>query len=255
MWVGNVPADASQEELFRFFNQPHPPPDDDGNPSLPAPSRGPVSGGVTSVFLISHSNCAFVNFESQAQLDAATTTFNGCKLRGEHARGSRLVCRAYRPEDEGDGHPGVNRQRRSGVHVKWVRDRQLQKRASERPRAPSTVGGSGSSEQVRSTSRPVTVEDITSQFRFLSRVADVPASPPEKDEAPSNPGSPASTTSSLLATHFPQRYFILKSLSQVRSGICGDFTCMLTPSLAPRAILIRACARAGGLLSRITRIS
>ncbi|EIM91361.1 uncharacterized protein STEHIDRAFT_165688 [Stereum hirsutum FP-91666 SS1] len=224
MWVGNVPADASQEELFHFFNQSHQhsPPEQDHDLSTLAPSQSSIPGGVTSVFLISHSNCAFVNFESQLQLESAATTFNGRRLRGTHSTGPRLVCRACKPEEYGDGHAGVRRQRRSGVHVKWVRDRRNQ---GEQPQAPPVLGGKGGSGQGLSTSRPITVEDISLQLRSLSQVANAQTRAPKQDDVSSIPGSPTSTTSGLLSTYFPQRYFILKSLSQsdlgqsVRTGL------------------------------------
>lgn len=204
MWVGNVPADATDEELFLFFNQPHqntPPDNRETSPS----TLSPISGGVTSVFLIGRSNCAFVNFETQSQLESAATTFNGRRLRESDPRGPRLVCRVRKQDD--DGHAGVNGQRQANIHVQWVRERQL--RTDE---ARTTAAGS-SSKPLLPISRPVTVDDIATQLRFLSTRA-VDADTRKQGNVLSE-DSLGSTTSSLLSKHFPRRFFILKSLSQV----------------------------------------
>ncbi|KAF8524959.1 hypothetical protein JB92DRAFT_1345170 [Gautieria morchelliformis] len=112
MWVGNVPSDATFDELWRFFNQPAPmqplPP---GAPATmssrhvqPPPhvaervkekekTKAGVWGGVSSVFLIARSNCAFVNFETEQHLQCAVEHFNGKPVRPRDARCPRLVCR------------------------------------------------------------------------------------------------------------------------------------------------------------------
>lgn len=94
MWAGNVPSDATQDELWRFFNQPGPP---SRRPitaeGVPRPDLENISGGVSSIFLISRSNCAFINFESESHLEAATIRFNGQPLRPTDPRCPRLVCR------------------------------------------------------------------------------------------------------------------------------------------------------------------
>lgn len=237
MWVGNVPADATNEELFQFFSQSHPDTSPDDSHSPPS-TLNPTSGGVTSVFLIGRSNCAFVNFESQQQLESATTAFNGRRLREGDARGPRLVCRVRKQDD--DGHAGVTGQRQSGIHSQWVRERETRAR---KPKAGASP-----------TLRGVTVEDITSQLRFLTRVVDATGRKP--GEVLSDPGSFESTTSSFLSKHFPQRYFILKSLSQVSFWqtvislrMCSDF------SVFPfhRKTSMRAYERAFGLLSHTMR--
>ncbi|EIM92915.1 uncharacterized protein STEHIDRAFT_144161 [Stereum hirsutum FP-91666 SS1] len=204
MWVGNVPADATNEELSLFFNQPHRNTPSDNRETSPS-TLSPISGGVTSVFLIGRSNCAFVNFESQSQLESAATTFNGRRLREGDSRGPRLVCRVRKQDD--DDHAGVNGQRQSNIHVKWLRERQL--RTDE---TTAAVAGN-SSKPALPISRPVTVDDIATQLRFLSsRAVDVDA---RKQGNVLSEDSFGSTTSSLLSRHFPRRFFILKSLSQV----------------------------------------
>ncbi|KAF8262573.1 YT521-B-like domain-containing protein [Lactarius quietus] len=121
MWAGNVPANVTQDELREFFDQ------------LPE-DREHVYGGVLTVFLISRSNCAFVNFESEAQLEAATARFNGQSIRPDDQRCPRLVCRVRRKED--DLMAGVGAQRGSGMHIKWVKEQ----RARVQREQAGTVG-------------------------------------------------------------------------------------------------------------------
>ena len=132
MWAGNVPSDATHDELWRFFNSPPSPgsgssvsagaqsagarstqsapagpigsssivtatPESTG--SLPATAADSVHGGVSSIFLIARSNCAFVNFSSETHLLAAVQHFNGVPLRPGDPRCPRLVCRARGRED------------------------------------------------------------------------------------------------------------------------------------------------------------
>lgn len=203
MWVGNVPTDATDEELFRFFNQTHQNTPVDHREPTPS-TLSQTSGGVISVFLIGRSNCAFVNFESQSQLESAAITFNGQRLREGNPRGPRLVCRVRKQND--DGHAGVNGQRQSNIHVQWLRERQL------RTGETRTAAAGSSSNPPLPLSRPVTVDDIATQLRFLSRAVDADT---RKQGSILSEDSYESTTSSLLAKNFPRRFFILKSLTQV----------------------------------------
>ena len=196
MWIGNVPSDVTQDELREFFDQPLPP----VSPSQTEPPKDKqkVYGGVSTVFLISRSNCAFVNFESEAQLDAATVRFNNKPIRPDDHRCPRLVCRVRRRED--DFLAGVGSQRGSGMHVKWVKE---QKDKIQREQAVTV----GSPKDMPSQSSPlsVSVDDdgwIGEGQAFTHSNL-------------SNPASIASTNSDILTRYFPQRYFILKSLTQV----------------------------------------
>ncbi|TFK34776.1 hypothetical protein BDQ12DRAFT_338185 [Crucibulum laeve] len=110
MWAGNVPSDASHDELWRFFNQP---------PERSSPSEK-VATGVMSIFLISRSSCAFVNFESETHLHEAISRFNGKPLRPADPRCPRLVCRVRRKDD--DLKAGVGGQRGMGMHTRWIKD-------------------------------------------------------------------------------------------------------------------------------------
>ena len=199
MWVGNVPSDVTQDELREFFNQPLPP--TELGTSI---NRHQVSGGVLAVFLISRSNCAFVNFSSEAQLEAATARFHGLSIRPDDRRLPRLVCRVRRRED--DLTAGVGAQRCSGMHVRWVKKKQ---------RAKIPRG------QTNMVALP---KDLEKSLPPLSVSGDDSAGGREGHVStrvnPSPPISITSTNSDLLRRYFPQRYFILKSLTQV---ICPAF--------------------------------
>lgn len=157
MWCGNVPSDATQDELWRFFTGPlskrpvsshgsspkapstilddtaetltvaaeagEMPPASPVDPSAPVPFDGECE--VASVFLIARSSCCFVNYRSQEALDSAISRFNGLPIRPlEGPRSLRLVCRVRRKED--DLKAGVGGQRGRGVHKDWVKDKQAQ---------------------------------------------------------------------------------------------------------------------------------
>ncbi|ESK86932.1 yt521-b-like splicing protein [Moniliophthora roreri MCA 2997] len=186
MWSGNVPSDATHDELWRFFNQP---------PSSHK-SDEPWSSGVLSIFLISRSSCAFVNYEGEAYLQDAITRFNGMPLRSQDPRCPRLVCRVRKKDD--DLKAGVGGQRGVGMHTKWIKDQRgkWQGPASE----PSDAEDSSSS-----LATPKSVSSDDERIRPLV---------PRSGRHSNSSGSYASTTSSVFAKYFPKRFFILKSLSQ-----------------------------------------
>ncbi|KAI0249036.1 YT521-B-like domain-containing protein [Lactifluus subvellereus] len=193
VWAGNVPSDATCDELRDFFNQSLPPPSP--RQSEPLTDSPRVCGGVTSVFLIARSNCAFVNFASEAQLEAATARFHGQPIRPNDPRCPRLVCRIRRRTD--DLKAGVGAQRGSAMHVKWIKEQ----RAKVRRKGAEMIG---SLEDTGRPSSPLSRSDDdnpgTGQVSFTPRS--------------SRSGSFASTDSGILSRYFPQRYFILKSLTQ-----------------------------------------
>jgi hypothetical protein len=233
MWAGNVPSDAEHDELWRFFTQP-PPDDSDSTASSSSSSSsgglvdGRVDGvggdrhpnGVLSIFLISRSSCAFVNYETEAHLQAAIGRFNGVPLRAADPRCARLVCRVRRKDD--DLRAGVGGQRGIGMHTRWVKAKQR----------ASGAGAGDDSGSLTSASEPGTpssdshqsLEPGMSALSIGSGEEDgvgAPARPPPRPHpAGSNSsGSHASTDSSLLRQYFPQRYFILKSLTRVRASL------------------------------------
>ena len=193
MWAGNVPSDAKRDELREFFNQPLPRPLSPTS-TEPAEDRQQLYGGVSSIFIMSRTNCAFVNFETEAQLGAATVRFNGQPIRPHDPCCLPLVCRVRRREDVLMA--GVGGQRGSGMHVKWVKERKAKVQ-----RIPADTAGS-QKDMVRSSS-PLSVSSRgRGEGRFtntnLSRSASI-----------------ASTSSDILTRYFPKRYFVLKSLTRV----------------------------------------
>ncbi|KAI0309459.1 YT521-B-like domain-containing protein, partial [Amylostereum chailletii] len=140
MWAGNVPSDATHDELWRFFNQPllpsPSPSEPDASSSAQTGNAARAHGGVSSIFLISRSNCAFVNFETEKHLQTATARFNGQPIRPNDPRCPRLVCRVRRRTD--DLKAGVGGQRGLGMHTKWVKEQKT------RMSAARTQGGTGS---------------------------------------------------------------------------------------------------------------
>ncbi|KAH0826191.1 hypothetical protein J3R83DRAFT_5623 [Lanmaoa asiatica] len=200
MWVGNVPSDATHDELWRFLN--HSAPLFSGSEN----SGGVEDSGVMSIFLISRSSCAFVNYQSEEHLNHAIAKFSGRKLRSQDRRCPRLVCRERRKED--DLRAGVGAQRGMGVHTHYVKntlqmgiESVIKKTASSKGRLidPSTISAPTSvpsASRDDEPSKPDTVEGVNPKVPTRS------------------PSSYASTSSSLLVRHFPKRFFILKSLTK-----------------------------------------
>ncbi|KAG0149312.1 hypothetical protein CROQUDRAFT_653888 [Cronartium quercuum f. sp. fusiforme G11] len=174
LWVGNVPNDASHEELWKFFA---------GPPTTGSP-QSPTSAGVESIHLISRSNCAFVNYLSDDHLQQAILACNGKSLRAFDPRCKPLVCRVRKVEDNVKS--GVGAQRIGGMHRSWVRKTQ-----PAPPPLPPAL------------SAPVT-EDA---FKRTSSASTF------HSNGTASAGT-ASTSSSFLAKHFPRRYFILKSYTE-----------------------------------------
>jgi len=187
MWVGNVPADATHDELWRFFTE----------------SGTPSALDVISIFLISRSNCAFVNFYTQSGLGQAIERFNGVPLRPDDARCARLVCRMRKKDD--DLQAGVGGQRGMGMHSRWVRERKTRSQAQD-----GEVSGLEDP-----TNSPSSISDrLSKAVSTVSLSSD--EGPRKQTSGSSTAASYASTTSTFLSRYFPQRYFILKSLTQVR---------------------------------------
>jgi len=227
LWAGNVPSDATTDELRDFFNQPLPPP----SPSQSGSSikaQG-VYGGVSSVFLIARSNCAFINFESKAQLEAATTRFDGEPIRPNEPRCPRLVCRIRKGID--DLKAGVGAQRGSAMHLNWVRE-QRAKGKSER------IDSLGLSEGTGRSSSPLPSSSDDDQGRSTSSCSTCCV-------------SVASTDSGILSRYFPQRYFILKSLTQVIFVACVGLIPKADDLI--RMISISAFRRVSGPRSHTTK--
>ncbi|KAG5653752.1 hypothetical protein H0H81_010839 [Sphagnurus paluster] len=193
MWAGNVPSDATHDELWRFFNQP---------PSSDADA--PSSPGVLSVFLIARSSCAFINFESEFHLSWAIGHFNGVALRPTDTRCPRLLCRVRKKDD--DLKAGVGGQRGSGIHTKWIKEQ----------KALKATESSDASDLSASDDRPPSAASDEQISLTLAEIYTEGEGNPRRTAKHSS--SSGSTTSSFLTRYFPQRYFILKSLTQVRNS-------------------------------------
>ncbi|KAJ7061889.1 YT521-B-like domain-containing protein, partial [Mycena amicta] len=201
MWVGNVPSDAGHDELWRFFTRPPITSWAEGLKSTVAAIVPEVNGpGVFSIFLISRSNCAFVNYETKEHLQRAVSRFNGVPLRLD-GRCPRLVCRMRVQTD--DLKAGVGGQRGMSIHKRWV-----QAKADMERTADDSSTGSATCE---STATPSSNSDDHDKGRGRRVERVTPALCPRGSNSSS---SNASTESSLLRQYFPQRYFIVKSLTQ-----------------------------------------
>ncbi|KAJ7100499.1 YT521-B-like domain-containing protein [Mycena epipterygia] len=232
MWVGNVASDAVHDELWRFFTQP----DDGGggnSSSINSSNTDEGStyhGGVRSIFLISRSSCAFVNYETEAHLQAAIARFDGVPLRGD-PRGACLACRVRRKDD--DMRAGVGGQRGMGMHARWVKanvEKEKPARGDAEDTSASDAGVmSRSSDPTRSLAASMSglsLDPSAGDARAHSAGPDpLPPRPRAEGSNSNSSGSFASTTSSLLQRHFPQRFFILKSHTKddldlsVRTGL------------------------------------
>ncbi|KAM0747988.1 hypothetical protein T439DRAFT_359176 [Meredithblackwellia eburnea MCA 4105] len=113
MWVGNVPGDATEDELQKFLTRRV-----GLDPELNL-NEEIVLGGIESIRLIGRSNCAFVNYNSQENLRNAIKTTNGVSLRPADRRSKPLLCRERMKED--DERSGVGAQRSGGLHRDYVK--------------------------------------------------------------------------------------------------------------------------------------
>ncbi|KAJ7133479.1 YT521-B-like domain-containing protein [Mycena epipterygia] len=236
MWAGNVPSDAGHDELWRFFTQPHlidgsstaTSSSSSGSSSSSSTGGGEGSGnagsGVLSIFLISRSSCAFINYETEAHLHIAIERFNGVPLRAD-PRCPRLVCRVRRKDD--DLRAGVGGQRGMGMHTRWVKAKSkgAAAAAAREDSASASDSGTSSSDAARSLAASTSALSLGSSDDNDNDGAGPVRPPPRAQTGSNSSGSYASTNSSLLALHFPQRFFILKSLTRddldlsVRTGV------------------------------------
>ncbi|KAF7296719.1 hypothetical protein HMN09_01081000 [Mycena chlorophos] len=176
MWVGNVPRDATYEELWRCFLRPDNPTSQgrrkrsrkgksrwNGSNEATAPllPNAHSASGIVSIFFIPYSNCAFVNYASESHLSAAIQRFDGASLRPDRQKCRPFVCRARQPDDGARG-GAVRGQHATGFHAQWIKQK-------------------------------LTHEHGDSESRFCEHEGDVVI------------------TDSLLREFFPERYFVLKS--------------------------------------------
>ena len=170
-----------------------------------------------SIFLISRSNCAFVNFTSEVHLLAAIRHFNGQQLRPGDPRCPRLVCRVRGRDD--DVKAGVGGQRGAGLHVRWIRDQKEKEKEQTRPSGEEVRSPTSSEPLTTPSSSPSDPAPLLAQMSLSSDEEGGRGHRYRPHPHSSSSGSYASTNSSILIQHFPKRYFILKSLTQV----CGVY--------------------------------
>jgi hypothetical protein len=117
---------------------------------------------------------------------------------------------------------GVGGQRGIGMHTRWVKAKQRASGAragdDEGSLTSASEPGTPSSDSHRSLEPGMSALSIESGEEDG---VDAPVRPPLRPRlaGSSSSGSHASTDSSLLRQHFPQRYFILKSLTRVRTSL------------------------------------
>ncbi len=209
LWCGNVPQDATVEELWEAFSRLTP---DEYRNWIASPEGQEQGGelaepdveghGVLSIFIISRSNCAFINYASPAHLDRAVKYYHGKQVRPHDPRCPKLVCRVRKKDDEAQA--GVAGQRGRGIHVAWLR----QQRELERSQ---TVTSSEPNPDATLSDAVTSSEPLSPTAKESSAVAAGLASAGSYSSSGST--SYASTNSSLFRhPAFRQRFFILKSL-------------------------------------------
>ncbi|KAJ1032405.1 hypothetical protein NDA16_000431 [Ustilago loliicola] len=212
LWCGNVPQNATVEELWEVFSRLTPEEyrcwqssaegQEQAGDELAEPD---VEGhSVLSIFIISRSNCAFINYASQAHLDRAVKFFHGKQVRPHDPRCPKLVCRVRKKDDEAQA--GVAGQRGRGIHVAWL------KQQRELEQAEMAAGDAQPTDLMSpSSSSRVSTEPMSPSRKETAQVASGLAT--AGSYSSSGSASYTSTNSSLFQhPAFRHRYFILKSL-------------------------------------------
>jgi hypothetical protein len=126
MWIGNVPPDATEIELWYGFSR----------IPIPAFSSSPVQKtGLLSVHVLAKSHCAFANYESELSLNTAITRFNGQSCRPKDLGCPPMVCRVRRMDD--NVKRGAKAQ--EGMHFDWIRKQNEQTGGSAMSRQDSVI--------------------------------------------------------------------------------------------------------------------
>ncbi|KAA1098331.1 hypothetical protein PGT21_033614 [Puccinia graminis f. sp. tritici] len=221
LWVGNIPNDASHEELWKFFSaQPI---------TTPTFKQQQLTGGagVESIHLIARSNCAFVNYLSHAHLNQAISLCNGKPLRPLDPYCKPLLCRIRKPEDNIKS--GVGAQRIGGLHRSWVKrsadhppsshHNQFNKHRHTLPPSSTTTQNTKNLHNNNNNR-----ENIHQQQQQHSNSLNEPSTTNLRTSSTLTAASnqSQSTTSSFLASHFPRRYFILKAYTDEDLRISVD---------------------------------
>ncbi|KAM0756608.1 hypothetical protein T439DRAFT_321311 [Meredithblackwellia eburnea MCA 4105] len=211
MWVGNIPSDATIEELWRFF----------GSRRQAVSGEMPVgamegSSGVESIHIISRSNCCFINYISEDTLLEAIRLTNGASIRPHDRRCKPLLCRKRMMED--DARSGVGAQRSQGLHRDHVKSLRKATRTVDGmiPTVGTTFVEAAENEHLVHSM----VEPMSQSLEAVGS-----GSGNDDDDGNEEQSSGKSTTSSFFARWYPKRFFVLKAHSNhdledsVKSGL------------------------------------
>lgn len=219
------PANATHEEMWKFLNSPL-------NWETTSPSTASASWlGVASIFLISRSNCAFVNLKNENDLKTAIAYFNGKTLRPWDPRCQPFLCRVRKADD--DLKSGVGGQRGAGLHIKYVKELRSKEKveALAQKLHNNRIVASGSAQSLSESTLPLSPaaleeppegegrrrESVVKENNLISPAALAAWQEQQlHGRSPSGEHSFASTCSSFLVRNFPKRYFIMKSSTKVR---------------------------------------
>ncbi|KAI5195505.1 hypothetical protein AUEXF2481DRAFT_8232 [Aureobasidium subglaciale EXF-2481] len=174
LWVGNIPPGTTIGDLKDHFS--HEATDD-----------------IESVFLISKSNCAFVNYRDEAACAAAMARFHESRFQGV-----RLVCRLRRGTPTSDDSTETPDTLTAGSDTKTDKSRPNVRRANSGP-----IIVDGSANHSREKEKPV----------GPSESSDIPNDTDEIQDGVTNP------------SRVPEKYFVVKSLTladleaSVRNGV------------------------------------
>lgn len=183
LWVGNLPPGATVQDLKDHFSR-------------------DATKDIESLFLISKSNCAFVNYRSEEACMAAMNRFHDSRFHGV-----RLVCRLRRGAvTSASGAPAAS----SETDVEGSTASESSKAGTDSPTKPESEGDPTI---VRSGGIVVSGDDSGQPLIVGS------------DVRPSVDGETEPTVTETPAQRVPERFFIIKSLtaqdleSSLKNGI------------------------------------
>jgi YT521-B-like domain len=224
------------DELFAFFSR-LPKENDErtmknsntsgsSTPSIDSPDPTIPAHGVLSIFIITRSSCAFINYATPRHLERALVFFQGQSLRPEDPRCPKLVCRVRKKDDEAQA--GVAGQRGRGIHVAWLKEHE--RKAKEESQtlhendentqqlvAPQALKAKAGIALDKEDVKP-DVTEIPTALTPTPQRTNISYSSQQRPSIDSSSGgsgsiSLASTNSSLFRhPAFRERFFILKSL-------------------------------------------
>ncbi|PWN45174.1 hypothetical protein IE81DRAFT_206845 [Ceraceosorus guamensis] len=237
MWMGNIPSNATSEELHGFLSQLTQPADPSAvaaaaqdpdeqqiTSEVSNAAKGQVPAlaaadtafeaiceghGIVSIFVIARSNCAFVNYATVAHLDAAVDYFHDKQLRPLDASSVRLVCRVRKKEDESQA--GVEGQRGRGIHVALVKEyeRQQKQKAAELEKkvdtqtaaATSVQAAIGSNDALKQSQGPSTEAEAIKSALAVPNVSPAAETASMTSQRPSIGGATSSSGSISISTN------------------------------------------------------